>query len=199
MMLLVCAGLFIPPLAGRDFTESDDVGAPGVAIVNEAFTRKFGLDGAAAVGKRIAIGRGEELDLEIVGVVADAAYSDARYRVPPIYFTPWRQDQGIGTLTFYTRTTTPPEQTLASITTLIRRLDPSLPMQNAGTLSAQLREIAAPDKIIITLAPLRGDPARSAGPHSDGGPAGARRELYPRTPRHPRGSDGRPAERLRRS
>jgi predicted permease len=144
--------LGIPLLAGRDFMESDDVGAPGVAIVNEAFTRKFGLDGAAAVGKRMAVGRGEELDLEIVGVVADAAYSDAKYRVPPMYFTPWRQDQEMGSLTFYARTATPPEQALASITALVRRLDPGLPVHDAGTMAAQLRENSTPDRIISTLA-----------------------------------------------
>ena len=35
--------LGVPLLAGRDFTAADDVGAPKVAIVNEAFAKKFGL------------------------------------------------------------------------------------------------------------------------------------------------------------
>ncbi len=40
-------------LAGREFTRADVLGAPKVAIVNEAFVRKFNL-GRDAVGKRIA-------------------------------------------------------------------------------------------------------------------------------------------------
>ena len=40
-------------LAGREFTRADTLGAPKVAIVNEAFARKFNL-GKDAVGKRAA-------------------------------------------------------------------------------------------------------------------------------------------------
>ena len=35
--------LGVPLLAGRDFTASDNAGAPKVAIVNEAFAKKFNL------------------------------------------------------------------------------------------------------------------------------------------------------------
>ena len=40
-------------LSGRDFSRSDIEGGPKVAIVNEAFAKKFGL-GRDAVGKRMA-------------------------------------------------------------------------------------------------------------------------------------------------
>ena len=43
--------LGIPLIAGREFTDSDVQGAPRVAVVNEAFTRKFNLNGREAVGK----------------------------------------------------------------------------------------------------------------------------------------------------
>jgi len=45
------SSLGMPLLAGREFSVSDGSGAPKVAIVNEAFTRKFGLDGRNAVGR----------------------------------------------------------------------------------------------------------------------------------------------------
>jgi predicted permease len=44
----------MPLLAGRELTDADVMGAPVVAVVNEAFTRKFGLDGRNAVGKRMS-------------------------------------------------------------------------------------------------------------------------------------------------
>ncbi len=66
--------LGIPLIAGREFTRADAAGAAKVAIVNEAFTRKFGL-GRDAVGKRMSTG-GAKLDMEIVGLVKDAKYSD---------------------------------------------------------------------------------------------------------------------------
>src|SRR6185295_9437320 len=40
-------------LAGREFTTADDEGRPKVAIVNEAFAKKFNL-GRDAVGKQMA-------------------------------------------------------------------------------------------------------------------------------------------------
>jgi len=70
--------LGMPLVAGREFTASDGDGAPKVAIVNEAFTRKFDLGGAEAVGKFVSTQGGghDELDIEIVGVVQDAKYAD---------------------------------------------------------------------------------------------------------------------------
>ncbi len=143
--------LGIPLVAGREFSDTDEAGAPPVAIVNEAFARKFGLSGPAAVGKRIAMHRGEELDIEIVGLVADARYSDATEPVPAMYFTPLRQHKGVGSLTFYARTTTPPEQLLRPITGIVHRLDPELPVQGAGAMREQLRESNAPVRLISTL------------------------------------------------
>ncbi len=69
--------LGIPLLSGRDFTRADAVGAPKVVIVNEAFARKFNL-GRGAVGKRMCASLGRKLDIEIVGLVQDAKYSEVK-------------------------------------------------------------------------------------------------------------------------
>ena len=75
--------------SGRDFNERDVAGAPKVAIVNEAFARKF-FDGAA-MGKRFTLpddrgGTGEEL--EVIGVVANQKYLDIREDNPRIFLYP---------------------------------------------------------------------------------------------------------------
>jgi hypothetical protein len=83
-------------LAGREFTASDIVGTPKVAIVNEAFARKFNL-GRTPVGKLMAVGGTDQpLDMEIVGFVKDAKNSDVKDPVPPMYFRPYRQDSPWG-------------------------------------------------------------------------------------------------------
>ena len=57
--------LGVPLVAGREFAVDDSAGAPKVAIVNEAFARKFGF-ARKAVGKRISRGS-RTYDIEIVG------------------------------------------------------------------------------------------------------------------------------------
>src|SRR4030095_13425751 len=70
--------LGVPLIGGREFTRADRAGAAKVAIVNETFARKFHLD-RDAVGKLMAQSTGNpKLDLEIVGLVKDAKYSDVK-------------------------------------------------------------------------------------------------------------------------
>jgi predicted permease len=142
--------LGIPLVAGREFTIRDDEPAPNVAIVNEAFTRKFNL-GAAAVGKRMGVGRGDELGIEIVGVVKDAKYSEVKDPVPPLFFRPWRQDSGIGFIQFYVRTATDPNLLRRTITSVVARLDPNLPVEQIKTLPQQVRENVFLDRMISIL------------------------------------------------
>jgi predicted permease len=140
-----------PLLAGREFTTADGPGAPKVAIVNEAFARKFRL-GRDAVGKHMAIGtRQQLLDVEIVGLVRDAKYSEAKAPPPPQYFTPYRQDTTLGALTFYVRTSLAPQSLLRKIPKLVAALDPALPVENLKTLPQQARENVALDRLIGVL------------------------------------------------
>jgi putative ABC transport system permease protein len=60
----------IPILAGRDFTERDDVSAPHVAIVNRTLASRF-WPKETAIGKRIQVGFDLQDYREIVGVAAD--------------------------------------------------------------------------------------------------------------------------------
>ena len=138
--------LGISLLAGRTFTEADGPGAPRVAIVNEAFARKFDL-GRDAVGRRL--GRGGldvELDTEIVGLVADARYSRVKQPAPPLLHVPYRQEDAAGTLAFYARSSLPPEGMLRTIPALVAGVDPNLPVTHLTTLPRQVEESAFQDR-----------------------------------------------------
>ena len=78
-----------PVLAGRDFTAADTAQSLSVAIVNEAFARRF-LGGANPIGRMVA-GPGDSAGPEIVGVVGDAAYASVRGTVPPTVYWPLAQ------------------------------------------------------------------------------------------------------------
>ena len=64
--------LQIPLLSGREFTSSDVIGSPGVAIINRALARQFFAD-QNAIGHHIKVGApGSGRWLTIVGVVGDS-------------------------------------------------------------------------------------------------------------------------------
>ncbi|MDE3172194.1 MAG: ABC transporter permease [Gemmatimonadota bacterium] len=136
-------------LAGRDFTASDVAGAPKVAVVNEAFAKKFHL-GRDAVGKHMSMG-GDTLNIQIVGLVKDAAYSDVKDPVPPVFFIPWRQDTTVGSLTYYVRSPRDPEQILHAIPGVVRKMDPNLPMEQLRTLAQQVHDNVFLDYMITNL------------------------------------------------
>ena len=97
-MTHVSAGYFktmgTPLLAGRDFDENDNAGAPEVAIVNQEFARKI-LHTENPVGKtfKINVFRGEpQFEYQIVGLVQNSKYVDLREDFQPIAYYPQLQD-----------------------------------------------------------------------------------------------------------
>jgi len=138
-------------MSGREFTRADAFGAPKVGIVNQAMAKKFNL-GDNPVGKRFGLGGpNAKPDIEIVGVVQDAKYSDVKREVPPQYFLPYRQEERLGYGYFYIRTSTPPEQLLGTVPVVMRKLDASLPVGEVKTMATQIRENVSQDRIISTL------------------------------------------------
>jgi predicted permease len=138
-------------LAGREFSETDAIGRPKVAIVNEAFARKFNL-GRAPVGKHMATGgRERPLDMQIVGFVKDAKNSSVRDPVPPMFYTPYRQDSLVGYMQFYVRGSADEAMLLRSVPSVIKRIDPNLPMEELKTMRAQVKENVFLDRMISTL------------------------------------------------
>lgn len=142
--------LQIPLLAGRDFSETDALGGARVAVVNETFARKFGL-GSDAVGKRMATGSTDELDIEIIGLLKDAKYSNVKDEIPAQYFLARRQNEGLGFMNFYLRTALDPAQVLAAVPGVVASLDPNLPVDNLSTLPDVIRDTVFLDRLIGLL------------------------------------------------
>jgi predicted permease len=140
----------IPLLWGREFTTSDSLDAPEVAIVNEAFAKKFNL-GRDVIGKRISTTGSQELKIEIVGLVRDAKYSEVKGSVPPLFFLPYRQDARIGGLAFYVRTSMDGESFLPNVRRVVAELDPNLPVDDLRTMEEQVRNNVSLDRFISVL------------------------------------------------
>jgi predicted permease len=143
--------LGVPLLAGRDFSSADGLTAPKVAIVNETFAKKFNL-GRNPIGKRMGNdGTNSPLTMEIVGLMRDAKYSQVNDAIPPLFFSPYRQDERIGSINFYVLTAGDPDAFLANVPKVIARLDASLPVENLRTLPQQVRENVFLDRFISVL------------------------------------------------
>lgn len=131
--------LGIPLLSGRTFDETDRDDSPAVAIVNQAFAEQFGMQGDV-IGKRMAIGETQELDMEIIGLVGDTRYANVRDGMIPVFYMPSRQNSGISYMNFYVRSALPAEQTMPAIRELIRRIDSNLPVDNLNTMDIVVRD-----------------------------------------------------------
>ena len=80
----------IPLLSGRDFNDRDRVGSPLVAIVNEAFARRY-LPGQQRIGQTLRVDSEDGPRYEIVGLVADAVYTAPRDGMLPTMYVPLAQ------------------------------------------------------------------------------------------------------------
>ena len=78
-------------VAGRDFTDADNQSTRGVAIVNQAFVRRF-FPGDDPVGKLFGFAAPENsASFQIAGVVQDAKYIDPDRPATPMVFAPLAQ------------------------------------------------------------------------------------------------------------
>ncbi len=98
------ATMKIALLEGRDFRQTDIKENSKVAIVNRKFAEHF-FKGGSVVGKHIGQGTGPRcnLDIGIIGVVADSLYEGPREGVRRQVFVP---NWGRNGATFYVRTLT---------------------------------------------------------------------------------------------
>ena len=144
-----------PLLAGREFDERDRAGAPKVTIVNQAFVRRF-FGRGSAVGKKMEIGAGGPLDVEIVGVVADAQNLNLREAVKPTYYIPYAQSSRpvarMRGATFLVRASTGLDALPAAARAAVARLDASLPVFGVRTMEIKVQDSIYTDRLIAALA-----------------------------------------------
>jgi predicted permease len=143
--------LAIPLVAGRDFTAADAADKPRVAIVNQAFLRRFKV-GDDALGKHIGTGNpNEPPDMEIVGIVGDAKYAQVRDAAPPQFFVPRQQSAFLDQMTFYVRAAVPPETLLTLVPRVVAGLDPELPVDEPKTMRQVIDDNVFVERMVATL------------------------------------------------
>ena len=137
---------------GRDFARRDDEHAPGVAIVNQAFARRF-FPGVRALGKRFEPGatdRRGSLMREIIGIVGNARQSPLGPEPEPIYYLPLRQ-MTWGLRTFLVRTTVPPMTLESSVRKVVASLDKDVPVDEVNAMEDLLVSSTSVPRFAVTL------------------------------------------------
>jgi predicted permease len=111
-------------LAGREFDGRDVGGTPAVAIVNQAFARRY-LRGENPIGRTLRL---MGSSVEIVGLATDAAYESVREPVPPTLYKPIGQsgNRPPGVVLSVRAVQGSPEALARSVASAIGAVDPSL-------------------------------------------------------------------------
>jgi len=118
----------IPLLRGRFFAASDTPNSPWIAIVNEAWVKRYLPGGEDPTGKRLRMTFSpEEPFRQIVGVVGDVAEDNLAVPPPTVIYIPVDQDSGYTTyLNYVIRTSGDPMAMLGTARSTIHSTDPEL-------------------------------------------------------------------------
>ena len=143
--------LGIPLVAGRDVVETDVHGAPKAAVVNENFARYFFKD-ENPVGRRFGKARRpNDFEFEIVGVVRDGKAATLREEPRRFVYVPYMQDEGIGGLTYYVRSSVESDSFGAQLRAAVARVDPALPITKLKTMQALIGESLFVERMVALL------------------------------------------------
>ncbi|MET0622234.1 MAG: ABC transporter permease, partial [Pyrinomonadaceae bacterium] len=127
---------------GRVFVAGDDRGTPPVAVVNEAFARRFS-EGRDVLAQPLSVGRGlDDPVRQVIGVVGDIKQQGLDRPAPPMVFVPVQQAsdkllasvRAFTSTSFVVRTTIEPASLTPAVKQQIAALDPTLPLSNVSTM-----------------------------------------------------------------
>jgi predicted permease len=146
--------LQMPIVAGRALSEQDTVDHPKVAVVNQTFAKHFCGSAQACIGRKMALGGGDnvKLDTEIVGVVRDAHHGGVREATWPAWFSPLLQSPKIDDLTFYVRYYGDSAPILSSVRRVLRDAGTGLAPTALRTMDDQIDQNLSNERLIALLA-----------------------------------------------
>jgi predicted permease len=150
-----------PLLAGRDIEQRDVAGAPLVAVVNEAFARRF-FAGQSPLGRLVRREGPPSATLppfEIVGLVRDAVYRNPREVIDPTVYLPFAQQDAAELRPFATLAVQAgggsPALLARSITSAVGEVDPRLSL-TFRPFAEQVRSAMALERVVALVSTVFG-------------------------------------------
>ena len=144
----------IPLLVGRTLGSQDDGRAVKVAVVNQAFAKRY-FPNQNPIGRQFSIARQESI--EIVGLAQDAKYTSQRDEIEPTAYLPWQQMlRQMRYSTIEVRTKGDPSNYVAAIREAVREVDSNLPVSGVRTQIEQASETLSMERLFAKLLSLFG-------------------------------------------
>jgi predicted permease len=132
--------------------ERDVRNTPGIAVVNEAFVRRY-FNGSSPLGARI---RWESTlepgEIEIVGVVRNAKYAKIQDDAPATLYAPYLQHPGtINEMSFEVRTLGNPLAIAADVRRAVAAIDRNVPLSDMQTQVQQIDRFLMKERLFASL------------------------------------------------
>jgi ABC-type antimicrobial peptide transport system permease subunit len=144
-------------VAGRAISSQDTTASAPVAVVNQAFARRY-LPKEDPVGRRFSLGSEFKAPgFEIVGVVQDANYASAREAANPMFFaSAYESAYPLESILAYVneieiRARGNPAGVTAEVRRAIHEVDSNLPITDVKTLARQVRDSLGQQRAISEL------------------------------------------------
>ena len=137
---------------GRDFTDADRPAAPLSVLVNEALVRRYFKPGEHPVGQRVKFDRpgGTSPWRTIVGVVHDYREEVVDLEPRPTIYESLAVNTDL-MFTIVMRTSIDPPALAPAIRTILRELDPNLPLSGIAPLGDRVNTALAPQRFVVSL------------------------------------------------
>jgi len=139
----------IPLLRGRTFTERDDKGAPGVAILNETMARRLFGATEAALGQRLTDVDGKN-EREVVGVVGDVRHAGLDAEPKAEMYVPFTQEASYS-MTLVVRTASDPASFVPAMRARLLAIDKDQPTYHVRTMEQVVAESVSQRRLTMLL------------------------------------------------
>jgi predicted permease len=111
-------------LRGRYFNDAEDGSKPHVAIVNQAFAKRY-FPGEDPLGKQLSYLTPTPVPIEVVGIVGDIREGPLDSAIPPVLYIPFNQNTDYY-FSLVVRTSQDERPLLPALTATIHRIDPGI-------------------------------------------------------------------------
>jgi putative ABC transport system permease protein len=158
----------IPILRGRNFTDRDVAGAPGVVLINETMAKKF-WPKEDPIGQQIIIGKGvgpefDEPPRQIIGIVGDTHNNGLDQEPLPLMIVPQAQvtdgmtalTAGMRPITWVVRTHTEPHEFISAVSEQLRQASGGFPVAQVRSMDEVLARSTARESFNMLLLSIFG-------------------------------------------